>query len=75
VGECGAWLLLQSSHARRKRVMFSANMCLLIMYKGFMCRTLFAKTAFLFATCWIGKLYYLCVCLVMLQYVIALVKR
>lgn len=71
VGECGAYLLLQSWRARHKRVMFSANMCLLtIMY-----RALFAKTEFLFATCWIGKLCYLCVCLVMLQYIVALIKR
>jgi hypothetical protein len=76
VGECGAWLLEQSWRARRKRVVFSANMCLLtIMYQGFMYRTVFGKTAFLFATCWIGKLYYLCVCLIMLQYIVALVKR
>jgi hypothetical protein len=35
-------------------------MCLLtITYKGFMYRAVFAKTAFLFATWWTGKLYYL----------------
>lgn len=56
VGECGACVLLQSWSVRRKRVMFSVNMCLLTnMDKGFMYRTVFAKTAFLFATCWIGK--------------------
>jgi hypothetical protein len=43
---------------------FSANMCLLtVTYRGFVYRTVFAKTAFLFATCWTGKLYYLESCI------------
>ena len=66
---------MQSWRARRERVMFAANMRLLtIMYKAIIYRTIFCKTAFLFATCWIGKLYYVCVCLLMLQYVVTLVE-
>ena len=51
-----------------KTVIFFSTMCLLtIMYKVFLYRTVFAKTAFLFATCCIGKFYYPCVYFVMLQ--------